>query len=158
MFSHDQWFISRELYNQSIYDRAISFILTLQRELNRQLPNLLITPILNEAKMRNSFFIAGAIVALMASGALAQNQNPPAASGPQNPAISGSTSKQVEAPVKGRNSFTEGEAKSRIEKDGLSSVSSLAKDDNGVWRGKAMKDGRQVDVSLDYQGNVVVAR
>jgi opacity protein-like surface antigen len=108
--------------------------------------------------MRNSFFIAGAIVALMASGAMAQNQNPPAASGPQNPAISGSTSKQVDAPVKGRNSFTEGEAKSRIEKDGLSNVSGLTKDDNGVWRGKAMKDGRQVDVSLDYQGNIVVAR
>jgi hypothetical protein len=24
-----------------------------------------------------------------------------------------------------------------------------------VWRGKASKDGRSVDVSLDYQGNVV---
>jgi hypothetical protein len=37
-------------------------------------------------------------------------------------------------------------------------VSGLAKDDNGVWRGKAMKNGQQVDVSLDYQGNVVLAR
>jgi hypothetical protein len=91
----------------------------------------------------------------MASGALAQTQNPPAASGPQNPAVSGSTSKQVEAPVKGRNSFTEGEAKSRIEKAGFSNISELKKDDNGVWRGKASKDGRSVDVSLDYQGNVV---
>ena len=44
---------------------------------------------------------------------------------------------------------------SRIEKNGLSNVSGLAKDDSGVWRGKAMKDGQQVDVSLDYQGNVV---
>ena len=107
--------------------------------------------------MRNSFFIAGTVVALMASGALAQTQTPtpPAANGPQNPAISGSTSKQVEAPVKGRNSFTEGEAKSRIEKNGFSNVSGLTKDDSGVWRGKAMKDGQQVDVSLDYQGNVV---
>jgi hypothetical protein len=113
---------------------------------------------LNEAKMRNSLYIAGTILALMASGALAQTQNPPAASGPQNPAVSGSTSKQVEAPVKGRNSFTEGEAKSRIESNGFSNVGGLAKDDNGVWRGKAMKNGQQVDVSLDYQGNVVVAR
>src|SRR4051794_14937192 len=106
--------------------------------------------------MRNSFFIAGTVVALMASAALAQTQTtPPAASGPQNPAVSGSTSKQVEAPVKGRNSFTEGEAKSRIEKNGFSNISGLTKDDNGVWRGKAMKNGQQVDVSLDYQGNVV---
>src|SRR5947208_15917216 len=112
--------------------------------------------------MRNSL-VVGTVIALIASGALAQTQsqtpsqtqNPPAASGPQNPAISGSTSKQVEAPVKGRNSFTEGEAKSRIEKNGFSNVSGLAKDDNGVWRGKAMKNGQQVNVSLDYQGNVV---
>jgi hypothetical protein len=34
-------------------------------------------------------------------------------------------------------------------------VSELKKDDDGVWRGKAMKDGKSVDVSLDYQGNVV---
>ena len=104
--------------------------------------------------MRNSL-VVGAILALVASGAVAQTQTPPAASGPQNPAISGSTSKQVEAPVKGRNSFTEGEAKSRIESNGFSDVSGLAKDDDGVWRGKAMKDGKRVAVSLDYQGNVV---
>ena len=104
--------------------------------------------------MRNSL-VVGAILALVASGAVAQSQTPPAASGPQNPAISGSTSKQVEAPVKGRNSFTEGEAKSRIESNGFSDVSGLAKDDDGVWRGKAMTDGRRGEVSLDYQGNVV---
>jgi hypothetical protein len=104
--------------------------------------------------MRNSL-VVGAILAFVASGAVAQTQTPPAASGPQNPAISGSTSKQVEAPVKGRNSFTEGEAKSRIESNGFSDVSGLAKDDDGVWRGKAMRDGRRVEVSLDYQGNVV---
>jgi hypothetical protein len=104
--------------------------------------------------MRNSL-VVGAIIALVASGAVAQTQTPPAASGPQNPAISGSTSKQVEAPVKGRNSFTEGEAKSRIESNGFSNVSALAKDDDGVWRGKAMKNGKEVEVSLDYQGNVV---
>ena len=103
--------------------------------------------------MRNSL-VVGAIIALVASGAVAQTQTPPA-SGPQNPAISGSTSKQVEAPVKGRNSFTEGEAKSRIESNGFSNVSALAKDDDGVWRGKAMKNGKEVEVSLDYQGNVV---
>ena len=40
---------------------------------------------------------------------------------------------------------------------GFANVSDLKKDDNGVWRGRAMKDGKTVDVSVDYQGNVVQA-
>ena len=47
-----------------------------------------------------------------------------------------------------------GQAKSRIESNGFSSVSELRKDDQGVWRAKATKDGRNVAVSLDFQGNV----
>jgi len=99
--------------------------------------------------------ILGAALALVATGALAQT--PPAATGPQNSAINGtnSSNRQVENPVKGHNSFTQGEAKSRIERRGFSNVSDLRKDDAGVWRGRAMKDGRQVEVSLDYQGNVI---
>src|SRR5438105_2347644 len=118
--------------------------------------------------MRNSI-IAGAVVALIAGNALAQTQNPmaqnptaqnppvqnpPAAKGPQNPAISGS-SKPLDVPVAGRNSFTEGEARARIEKMGFTNVGQLKKDEHGVWRGLAIKNGRQVQVSLDYQGNVV---
>ena len=59
------------------------------------------------------------------------------------------------APVEGRNSFTEGQAKSRIEANGFADVSGLQKDDTGVWRGTAKKDGKTVDVALDFQGNVV---
>lgn len=108
--------------------------------------------------MRNQLII-GAVVALIAGGAMAQTPNPPAANGPQNSAINSpdSSNRQVNTPVAGRNSFTEGEAKSRIEKMGFSNVSDLKKDDNGVWRGRAMKDGRTVDLSVDYQGNVVQA-
>jgi putative membrane protein len=40
---------------------------------------------------------------------------------------------------------------------GFINVSNLKKDDNGVWRGRATKDGKTVDVSLDYQGNVIQA-
>jgi putative membrane protein len=57
-------------------------------------------------------------------------------------------------PVAGANSFTEGQAKSRIESQGLTNVSGLTKDDQGIWRGKAMKDGRIVSVSLDFHGDV----
>ena len=103
-----------------------------------------------------SFLVIGLVSAFVAGGAMAQS--PPAQNGPQNSAInsSDSTNRQVTNPVQGRNSFTEGEAKSRIEKRGFTDVSQLAKDDNGVWRGKAMKDGKQVDVSLDFEGNVVM--
>jgi hypothetical protein len=59
------------------------------------------------------------------------------------------------APAAGANSFTEGQAKARLEDRGYTGVSGLQKDANGLWRGKAMKDGKQVNVSLDYQGNVV---
>jgi len=31
----------------------------------------------------------------------------------------------------------------------------LKKDKNGIWHGKALKDGTTVNVSLDYEGNVV---
>src|SRR6267143_1576769 len=108
--------------------------------------------------MRNSFAI-DAVLAFVASGAIAQTQNPPAKHGTQKSDIniSNSSNRQVTAPVSGRNSFTEGEAKSRIEKMGFSNVTNLKKDDNGVWRGRAIKDGKTVDISVDYQGNVIQA-
>ncbi len=92
---------------------------------------------------------------LSAGGALAQV--PAAKEGPQNSAVNTSDSKNRVAatgPVKGSNSFTEGEARSRVEDKGFSNVSALKKDDDGIWRGRAMKGGQQVEVALDYQGNV----
>ena len=61
----------------------------------------------------------------------------------------------ADAPVEGANSFTEAQAKSRMEEGGYTAVGALKKDDQGIWRGKATKDGKEVSVSLDYQGNVV---
>jgi hypothetical protein len=55
----------------------------------------------------------------------------------------------------GRNSFTEGQAQKRIEDSGFQNVTGLRKDANGVWTGQAMKDGRQVTVQLDFQGDVL---
>ena len=108
--------------------------------------------------MRNSLSVA-AVLAVLASSAMAQAQNPPAQDSPQNSAINtqDSSNRQVNAPVSGANSFTEGQAKSRIEKMGFADVTDLKKDDNGVWRGRAMKGGQMVDVSVDYQGNVIQA-
>jgi hypothetical protein len=95
-----------------------------------------------------------ALLSVMGS-AVAQNQNPPANQGPENNAINTNSTNNPGAPVAGANSFTEGQAKSRLESNGFSNVGELKKDDNGVWRGKAMKNGKSVDVSLDFQGNVV---
>ena len=59
-------------------------------------------------------------------------------------------------PAAGANSFTEGQARSRIEGAGYTDVQNLRKDDQGVWRGQAMRNGTRSDVGLDFQGNVVV--
>jgi hypothetical protein len=46
------------------------------------------------------------------------------------------------------------QAKSAIEAHGYTRVASLKKDKQGVWRGRAIKDGHTGPVSVDYQGNV----
>ncbi|WP_246677074.1 MULTISPECIES: DUF4142 domain-containing protein [unclassified Mesorhizobium] len=70
------------------------------------------------------------------------------------PAVKTASTPKPTAPVPGANSFTEGQAKSRIADAGYTDVSSLAKDDQGIWRGQAKKDGKSTSVALDYQGNV----
>ncbi|MCP1909440.1 MULTISPECIES: PepSY domain-containing protein [Bradyrhizobium] len=92
--------------------------------------------------------------AALLSSAPVSAQTPPAQSEPNNSAVNRSGENNSNEPVAGRNSFTEGQAKSRIEAAGYSGVSDLKKDDNGVWRGKATKGGKQTEVSLDFQGNV----
>jgi len=59
------------------------------------------------------------------------------------------------APIKGANSFTEAQAKDRALAAGLTSVSSLVKDGDGIWRGTAMKNGKTQKVAVDFKGNVV---
>ncbi len=56
---------------------------------------------------------------------------------------------------KGANSFTEGQARRRIEDRGYTNVDQLHKDQNSIWQAEAMKDGRRVRVGLDFRGNVV---
>jgi len=80
-----------------------------------------------------------------------------AASGDNNQAVA-TTSANALQPAKGANSFTMGEAQSRLEKNGFTNVSGLKKDDDGVWRGMAQKDGAQNNVWLDYKGNTGVSQ
>ena len=97
--------------------------------------------------------LAATIVAV-SFPAVAQ-QTPPANRDANTPAVNTPNSPpNPGAPVAGANSFTEGQAKSRLEDNGFTNVSGLAKDPNGVWRGKGSKGGQTVDVSVDFQGNV----
>lgn len=72
-----------------------------------------------------------------------------------NNAVNTAPANNSGAPVPGANSFTEGQARDRIQEKGFTQVNALSLDSKGVWRGKGMKNGQSVDVSMDYQGNVV---
>jgi len=120
-----------------------------------------------------------AAVAALSTAALAQTNTQPnaggsstmnsggntnAATGTTNPAT-GTTNPAVDVKPKGSpettgavtpgaNSFTEGQARSRIEAQGFANVMDLKKDDQGVWRGRAMRNGQSTNVMLDFRGNV----
>lgn len=127
--------------------------------------------------MRSKFLLTlGAVCLATASFAQAPATTGPAApaspgtgspTGSSNPAVKTDGNAQsstnttgtvtvvpMSALEKGSNSFTEGQAKSRIEGAGFSDVMSLAKDGDGIWRAKAKKDGKTVDVGVDYKGNI----
>ena len=109
---------------------------------------------LEKTMKRSLLFICIGLLAATTASA----QNPPAQSGPNNSAVNSPGQNNSNAPVAGRNSFTEGQAKSKIEDAGYANVTELKKDDNGVWRGKASKGGSATAVSVDFQGNVNSAK
>ncbi|EBW2353326.1 PepSY domain-containing protein [Escherichia coli] len=91
-------------------------------------------------------------VAIAATPFAAFAQTQPA---PETPAVATPDKVNPDAPVKGKNSFTEAQAKERIEAAGYTEVGALTLDDNGIWNAPAKKDGAAVTVQLDYQGNIV---
>ena len=122
--------------------------------------------------MQRSLPLLAVLSLLGAGGALAQTTPPasPGTAGPtgsSNPAVNttgnapssanpSGTANIVAASAleKGANSFTEGQARSRLEGAGLTNVTDLKKDDDGIWRGKAMRQGKSVTVGFDYKGNI----
>jgi hypothetical protein len=98
--------------------------------------------------------LAAAFVSVSALSAFAQTA-PAANSNGNTPAVATPDTKNPTAPVEGANSFTESQAKDRIEKAGYTGVKDLKKDDKGVWKATGMKDGKAVSIALDYQGNIV---
>ncbi|AAK90664.2 PepSY domain-containing protein [Agrobacterium fabrum] len=103
--------------------------------------------------MKNAIF-AAALFSATSISAFAQTA-PTANNNGDTPAVATPDTKNPTAPVEGANSFTEAQAKDRIEKAGYSDVKDLKKDDKGIWNAAGMKDGKAVSIALDYQGNVV---
>jgi hypothetical protein len=71
-------------------------------------------------------------------------------------AATGDGARTAGALTPGANSFTEGQARSRMEEAGFTGVTDLRKDEQGIWRGRAQRNGQQVTVGLDYQGNIAI--
>jgi periplasmic protein CpxP/Spy len=115
----------------------------------------------------NRLFIAAVCVGLAAGSAMAQSNNPSTntttntgsvtntTANPPAIATPGLESQTQAAPVPGANSFTEAQARARLEDHGYANVTDLKLDDQQIWRGKALKNGASVNVALDYQGNIV---
>ncbi|CAN5226765.1 hypothetical protein BH11PSE2_BH11PSE2_21850 [soil metagenome] len=51
-------------------------------------------------------------------------------------------------------SFTEGQAKGHIENAGYTDITGLMKTPDGIWTAKAKKDGKSMDVAVDFKGAV----
>ena len=102
----------------------------------------------------NKMIFAAALLGASALSAFAQTA-PATTTDGNTPAIATPDSNNATAPVEGANSFTEGQAKDRIEKAGYTEVKDLNKDDKGIWMASGMKDGKAVMIALDYQGNIV---
>jgi hypothetical protein len=90
----------------------------------------------------------------------AQPRTPDAAKTPATTDMTakpGSTANDM-PPLSGANSFTEAQARERIIKSGFTKVETLAKDKEGVWRGKGTKGDKSVSVAIDFKGNIVVTQ
>ena len=112
-------------------------------------------------------FATLAVVSAIATTAVAQTTNSQGSGSTTQPMNNTTGSSNPAAAVKpadspqstgsvepGANSFTEGQARSRIEAQGFSNVTDLRKDDQGIWRGKAMRNGQSIGVAIDYKGTV----
>jgi len=97
------------------------------------------------------------ISCLLVGGALAQPASTPPGTPQHNPAVAATTgTNDSNQPAKGANSFTEAQAKNRLTERGVSDLTDMAKDNDGIWRGSGKLDGNSVQVWVDYKGNAGV--
>lgn len=113
---------------------------------------------MNHRTMTLAALATSMVVGSMVAGtaAMAQGMEKPAPSphAPTNPAIKSPDAITWGQLSKGRNSFTQDEAKARLEKAGYTHVAQLKLDKDGLWQASANSGGKPVRVALDYKGNV----
>lgn len=93
---------------------------------------------------------AGAAMAVLAAGCAPESDK-------TNPAVAtdeAAAQREAAAPAAGANSFTQEQARERATQAGYMDVGALTQATDGTWQGPAMKDGGNVTVVVDYQGNV----
>jgi len=56
--------------------------------------------------------------------------------------------------ARGANTLTEKQVERRLLRAGLSDISDLALDENGIWRGKAVRAGARLNVGVDRLGDI----
>ena len=94
-----------------------------------------------------------AVIIMSAGAATAQTTADPHAG--QNAAVKKPDVSANGGPAsKGANSFTKKQAADRMAKAGYTPSGELTKDKDGLWHASATKDGKTMDVSLDFKGNV----
>jgi hypothetical protein len=93
-------------------------------------------------------WLTGPVFAQSSQDPPRMNDTPAAIASPSN------VNKTTTAPVAGKNSFTRDEVKKRLEDNGYTGITGLAKDSQSVWRGTATMSGKPVNVAVDYQGNI----
>lgn len=77
------------------------------------------------------------------------------AEAPANPPVDTQPTSEKAALTPGANSFTEGQAREAIEKQGYTIAGPLTQDEQGIWKGQASKSGETATtVSVDYKGVV----
>lgn len=77
------------------------------------------------------------------------------AEAPMNPAVDTQETSEQAALTPGANSFTEGQAKAAIEKQGYVVSGPLTQDEQGIWKGQATRAGGDpTTVAVDYKGVV----
>ncbi len=109
-------------------------------------------------KMARILLLGGLTAGLSLPLAVHAQTAPGAAPAGPPPAASLTPSDAVVVPPSeleaGANSYTEGQARSRMEANGFSGITGLTKDDNGFWRATATHGGASGDVAMDFRGRI----
>jgi hypothetical protein len=94
--------------------------------------------------------ITAVLLSLALSGAVSAQTDAPAATVD----LSGPAKINAGPLATGTNTLTEKQVQRRLMRAGLSNVSDLVLDENGIWRGKAERSGINLRIGVDRLGDI----